>query len=364
MCVGGRRIQPITIRNLQLSSSQEKSQPDVLTSLQSSTYNFPSLEGIYSSSINEFEKAAPKRRRKPQKPGKTAKNNDRHFVVHHYHDHSQDVESDDSGSDHVHADSSSEEENHHRRRGGVSVAFPVKLHEVLEQVEADGFAHIISWQIHGRAFMIHNAKEFVDYIMPRYFRQTKLTSFQRQLNLYGFNRITRGQDSGAYYSEYFLRWRVFLCKHMIRTKVKGTRFKAASNPENEPHFYSMPFVTPLAAVSVSSASSQLSMSPIPLIAQHSFDESLERVGDSVPNTQTISNSLSQFLAPYCKSEVFPKNATSAEVVSGGSLSNNDEDLDDLSLSSLEWDEGFDSAFEASLSSDMQLGYMLEKLLED
>jgi hypothetical protein len=76
--------------------------------------------------------------------------------------------------------------------------------------------------------------------MPRYFRQTKLTSFQRQLNLYGFARLTRGSDSGGYYHELFLRGKTFLCKHMVRTKVKGTKFKAASSPEQEPDFFVLP----------------------------------------------------------------------------------------------------------------------------
>jgi HSF-type DNA-binding len=109
------------------------------------------------------EKTRPKRRRKPQKPGKTAKNNDRHFVVHQYRDHSLDLE-----SDVVHHEESSDDQEHpHRRRGGVGVAFPIKLHEVLDQVEADGLDHVISWQPHGRCFVIHKPKEFVDYVMPK-----------------------------------------------------------------------------------------------------------------------------------------------------------------------------------------------------
>ena len=181
------------------------------------------------------EKLKPKRRRKPQKPGKTAKLNDRHFVVHNYHDHANDPDETDDI-----------EEETHRRRGGVSVAFPLKLHAVLDQVEADGLAHVISWQPHGRSFVVHKPKEFVDHVMPKYFRQTKLTSFQRQLNLYGFSRLTRGADAGGYYHELFLRGKVFLCKRMTRTKVKGTKFKAASSPEQEPDFYKMPpvVVTP------------------------------------------------------------------------------------------------------------------------
>ena len=99
------------------------------------------------------EKPRPKRRRKPQKPGKTAKMNDRHFVHHDYHDHSHDA--------------AEQEANAERRKGGVSIPFPVKLHSVLDQVEADGLGHIISWQPHGRCFVIHKPKEFVDHVMPK-----------------------------------------------------------------------------------------------------------------------------------------------------------------------------------------------------
>ena len=106
-------------------------------------------------------KPRPKRRRKPQKPGKTAKMNERHFVVHNYHDHAGDAE-----------DLSYQEEEEHeenvRRKGGVAIAFPVKLHAILDQVEQDGLGHVISWQAHGRCFAIHQPKIFVDTVMPKY----------------------------------------------------------------------------------------------------------------------------------------------------------------------------------------------------
>jgi hypothetical protein len=44
--------------------------------------------------------------------------NDRHFVVHNYHDHANDTDQ------HEEVD---QEDPNQRRRGGVSVAFPVKL---------------------------------------------------------------------------------------------------------------------------------------------------------------------------------------------------------------------------------------------
>ena len=44
--------------------------------------------------------------------------------------------------------------------------FPVKLHYMLSELEADGMSHIVSWQPHGRCFLVHKQQEFMDHILP------------------------------------------------------------------------------------------------------------------------------------------------------------------------------------------------------
>ncbi len=150
----------------------------------------------------------------------------RNVVKHTYHDHAFDKD-----------DVESKKKQRKGPRGGVTTPFPVKLHMLLEENE---YSDIISWQPHGRCFLLHDPKEFLEVVMPRSFKQTKLTSFQRQLNLYGFSRLTSGPDKGGYYHELFLRGKRQLCTRMIRMRIKGTRTKAASDPESEPNFYDMP----------------------------------------------------------------------------------------------------------------------------
>lgn len=130
-----------------------------------------------------------------------------------------------------------------RTRGGVTEPYPEKLHRMLLEIEKDGNAHIISFFPHGRAFGIHDTDKFEEKIMPKYFKQSRLSSFQRQLNLYGFTRIVSGPDCGGYYHELFLKGRPALCTHMRRVGIpKGVdRRKIKSTPLNkkEPDFYSM-----------------------------------------------------------------------------------------------------------------------------
>lgn len=121
-----------------------------------------------------------------------------------------------------------------KKTGGVTQPFPEKLMEMLSK-ETDN-PGIVGWLPHGRAFIVRKPKAFTTEIMPKYFRQTKLTSFQRQLNLYGFRRITQGADAGAYYHELFLRGRPQLCMRMNRQKVKGTGHKQPADAQTEVSF--------------------------------------------------------------------------------------------------------------------------------
>lgn len=128
-------------------------------------------------------------------------------------------------------------------KGGVQNAFPVQLHEILDNIEEDGHADVISWQPHGRCFVVRKPQDFLHEIMPRYFKQKKFASFQRQLNLYGFQRLTIGRDKGAYYHELFLRDKPLLAHKIRRQRIKGTGVRPRSNPDAEPNFYAMPSVS-------------------------------------------------------------------------------------------------------------------------
>ena len=57
----------------------------------------------------------------------------------------------------------------------------------------------IAWLPHGRGFIILQKRKFSLEVMPNYFKHSKFTSFTRKLNRWGFTRVSRGPEMGAYY---------------------------------------------------------------------------------------------------------------------------------------------------------------------
>jgi len=128
------------------------------------------------------------------------------------------------------------------KTGGYGNQFPEKLHYVLEESSRAGLDNIIGWKSHGRAFCVYDVQGFVKLILPKYFKQSKWSSFQRQLNIYGFNRITKGVDMGSYYHELFLRIIPRLSFDIQNTRIKGKHSKKRIEKKTDPDFSTMPNV--------------------------------------------------------------------------------------------------------------------------
>ena len=107
----------------------------------------------------------------------------------------------------------------------AAIPFPWKLHRILDDADAKGFNDIISWVPSENGFKVHKTKQFDEEIMPKYFDKTKYKSFQRQLNMWGFDRVGQGPYKGAYLHDCFIRGQPKLCENMQRTKIKGIHSK-------------------------------------------------------------------------------------------------------------------------------------------
>ncbi|KAI3388377.1 hypothetical protein SNEBB_003737 [Seison nebaliae] len=56
--------------------------------------------------------------------------------------------------------------------------------------------NIVSWHPNGKSFFIHNTNLFCETVLPSYFKHRNVASFVRQLNMYGFKKVS-GADKGS-----------------------------------------------------------------------------------------------------------------------------------------------------------------------
>ena len=141
-------------------------------------------------------------------------------------------------------DSAKLRQSHERRRASVesltdgqSGNFPSKLYHILELTHTQKFgasSDAVAWLHHGRAFKILDEQVFMTSIVPMFFKQTKIRSFYRQLNLWGFKKITSGRDIGAWCHENFIRGEPLAIMKMERAKIKraSSRLSDVESQEN------------------------------------------------------------------------------------------------------------------------------------
>ena len=134
----------------------------------------------------------------------------------------------------------------------------------------DDLRNVIRWMPHGRSFKIVNPREFELRVIPTYFEHSKISSFVRQAQGWGFRsellqlekrlfivvffvylfnlshtilftvflllstELTKGRERHAFYNEYFLRGLPHLCKKMTRPSLTK---KVVCDPDHEPDLF-------------------------------------------------------------------------------------------------------------------------------
>lgn len=158
---------------------------------------------------------------------------------------------------------------------GTKLHFPFKLHCMLFEVEqhqqqqhqaglggAGGCSSIVSWLPNGNAFKVHDKAKFVSLIMPQYFYSTQFKSFQRNLNLWGFESVRRGPNKGACFHRYFVRGQPDLCHRMTRHQaIKSSQAKQESSTSTSSSLNEASKVTFCSEKDIKSSSASGSQTP-------------------------------------------------------------------------------------------------------
>lgn len=134
---------------------------------------------------------------------------------------------------------------------GSRKIFPLRLHELLSEAKAQGVSDIISWHPSGAKFIIHKPKELESKVLATFFNQSKIASFKRQLNAYGFKRESlpnkqEGVGAMLFSHEGFLRDDPSCCERITRKNYspmqsanvigidRGTYFRPESEQDLSP----------------------------------------------------------------------------------------------------------------------------------
>lgn len=106
-------------------------------------------------------------------------------------------------------------------------AFLTKLWKLVTDVSCD---ELISWSPAGTSFIIFDEIRFSKELLPMYFKHNNMASFVRQLNMYGFRKLSCIDQGGMhcyrseieFYHQYFLKGQESLLE-LIKRKIPNSK---------------------------------------------------------------------------------------------------------------------------------------------
>ncbi|GMF40456.1 unnamed protein product [Phytophthora fragariaefolia] len=100
------------------------------------------------------------------------------------------------------------------------------LKSLRQMLDAEN-PRILRWTPDGRAFEIHDMAAMMQLVLPKYFKHSKYTSFQRQLNYFNFRKWTKSKAVVCTFSNQFfqrddpaLAWRITRKKSLHSAEAK------------------------------------------------------------------------------------------------------------------------------------------------
>ncbi|KAI3754509.1 hypothetical protein L1987_54293 [Smallanthus sonchifolius] len=98
---------------------------------------------------------------------------------------------------------------------GDGCRIPKFLHTLYNMVSKEEIDDLVSWKHpHCDSFIIGDINKFATHVLPMYFKHTNFSSFNSQLNIYGFKKVS--WDKHEYANEWFRRGRYDLLANIKR----------------------------------------------------------------------------------------------------------------------------------------------------
>jgi hypothetical protein len=111
------------------------------------------------------------------------------------------------------------------------------IREMLEVAIKERSENVVGWLLHGKAFKIHKKEHFVKHILPRFSKCTKFENFADALRAWGFVRLKKNRDRGAFYHKLFQKDQPRLTLHLSRKQMKMAMSDWKSTDGTEPDLY-------------------------------------------------------------------------------------------------------------------------------